>query len=61
MSSHLLCLAQSIRRFRLNGHSTISLVDMQVGYFRSRADYAISQSDSDFRNTVNGSPYPSDG
>lgn len=45
----------------MTGHSTDQLVDMQVGYFRSRADYAIGQSDSDFRNTVNGSPYPSDG
>ncbi|BDA49716.1 hypothetical protein COCOBI_14-3360 [Coccomyxa sp. Obi] len=32
-----------------------------VEYFRTRADYAISQSDADFRNTVNGSPFPSDG
>ncbi|KAK9905073.1 hypothetical protein WJX75_009370 [Coccomyxa subellipsoidea] len=38
-----------------------SMATAQVEYFRSRADYAISQSDADFRTTVNSSPNPSDG
>lgn len=39
----------------------LTVISAQVEYFRSRADYAISQSDADFRTTVNSSPNPSDG
>ena len=38
----------------LNKHS------LQVNYFKDKADYAISQSDSAFKGTVGGAPYPSD-
>ncbi|CAL5220619.1 g2661 [Coccomyxa viridis] len=31
-----------------------------VGYFKDKADYAISQSDAAFKNTAAGAPYPSD-
>ncbi|CAK0783462.1 hypothetical protein CVIRNUC_006661 [Coccomyxa viridis] len=31
-----------------------------VNYFKDKADYAITQSDSAFKGTVGGAPYPSD-
>ena len=33
---------------------------LQVNYFKDKADYAISQTDSAFKGTVGGAPYPSD-
>ncbi|EIE18759.1 hypothetical protein COCSUDRAFT_54877 [Coccomyxa subellipsoidea C-169] len=48
------CSSQGDRLFNGNCGSFVE-------YFRARADYAISQSDADFRTTVNSSPYPSDG
>lgn len=36
------------------------LSGLQTGYFKDKADYAISQSDSAFKGTVSRAPYPSD-
>jgi len=33
---------------------------MQINYFKDKADYAISQSDSAFKGTVAGAPVPSE-
>ncbi len=62
---HLLCCAQSFEalpyELKLDPkHGPPCLTGMQVGYFKDKADYAISQSDAAFKNTAAGAPYPSD-
>ena len=38
----------------------LKVCSLQVNYFKDKADYAITQSDSAFKGTVGGAPYPSD-